>query len=159
MKKLILLLSCVCLLLTGTSCGTSSTSTTTSGEKNRTQLDVADCTKLPKPDEIVYIHKGKETVFQKGSEEFQEIFVLNQDRCTQKMDMLKLAMVESVLKGYDRLVYRYQEKYESVTFNLTLRDGDNPSDYWVSPQTTPTMTFYGFVSEPTELLAYLDSLE
>jgi len=150
MKKMVLVLSCVCLLLVGTACGTS-----------QAQVKMTDFTKLPEPDSVVYIHDGEEErVFQKGTEEFEQILALNQLRLPEETYQIDPMNCVDDLERYDFLVYRYEKKYAPVSFNLggERDEHSSPATYWVSPQYPPT-SFYGFPGSPVDLLAYLNSLK
>lgn len=139
-------------------------SPTSNGEK--TSLDLSDWSKLPEPDEIVYFHERKEDHFTKGTTEYAKIFSLNQARCNRVIDLdfellqTSFTPEEYIEDGYFLLEYRYKE-YNSVYFSLKP---DMDSTCWISTERSwgkyaRGQGMYGDLPEPTELLAYLDSLD
>ena len=137
---------------------------TRNGEK--TSLDLSDWSKLPEPDEIVYFHERKEDRFTKGTTEYAKIFSLNQARCNRVIDLdfellqTSFTPEEYIEDGYFLLEYRYKE-YNSVYFSLKP---EMDSTCWISTERSwgkyaRGQGMYGDLPEPTELLAYLDSLD
>ena len=128
----------------------------------RQKFDLLNAANFPKPDKIIYYTPGKTVTFEKDSEEYEKVFSLNQARCAGHVGMYQTGMYEwtPFFQAESALKYQYSEYYSPI-FNLTFDAGKGyytPQFYWiVAPSASSTV--YGGLPEPTELLAYLNSLE
>ena len=81
-------------------------------------LDFSDVTTIPEPDEIVFHHKGKETVYPKGEDKYEETLSHVHKIFAGKMERLLLAVdLPTELKLQDILEYRYEDA-DSIYFAL-----------------------------------------
>ena len=129
-------------------------------KEERKLFDFTDAANLPKPDKIIYYTPGKTITFEKGTEEYEKVLSLNQARCSGDIGEIQMGMYEwtPFFHAESALKYQYSEHYSPI-FNLT-RNGTYmvPDLYWiVAPSGSGTV--YGQLPEPTELLAYLESLK
>lgn len=88
---------------------------------------------IPKPDSIIFYHNGVQKKIIKGTDEFNEIIMLNNKRDSGKLGPLQLVVdINGLLKNTDMLEYAY-ENYDSVYFNL-IKDEQLEKDnqFWVS---------------------------
>ena len=134
---------------------------TTWEKDERKALDLTDAANFPKPDRIIYYQPGKTITFEKGTEEYEKVFSLNQARCSGDIGGIQTGMYQwtEFFQSESGLKYEYSMEYYSLFFNLTINDENIVHDfYWiVAPSSNSTV--YGMLSEPTELLTYLNSLE
>jgi hypothetical protein len=183
MKKRALII-CICLLLLFlTSCSqtsnqssknVTSTNTTTSNNLKNIRVykgqDISDITKLPTPDELVYLHNGVYSDISKRNPKFQKIIQLNNSRQTKKLDALKLAVdYKSTEINGDYLIYVYYTKnFVPVYFKL-IPSSEGKFDNWlinyygsnavpsVDKVIRTNVNAYGNLAPADELLAYLKS--
>ena len=127
----------------------------------RKALDLTDAANFPKPNRIIYYQPGKTITFGKGTEEYEKVFSLNQARCSGDIGGIQTGMYQwtEFFQSESGLKYEYDMEYYSLFFNLTINDENIVHDfYWiVAPSSNSTV--YGMLSEPTELLTYLNILE
>ena len=130
----------------------------------RKELDLTDAANFPKPDKIIYYTPGKTITFEKDSAEYEKVFSLNQARCQGEIGMYQTIVSDwsKLFKSESSIQYLYLSEYYSLFFNLTYpSEGGIPTFYWIVSPSSPTYhaAVFGPPSEPTELLAYLNSLE
>lgn len=183
MKKRAFLISMCFLLFFLTSCSQTSNQSsknvsynkpTTSSTLKKTRVfkgqDISDITKLPTPDELVYLHDGSYTIITKKNPKFQKIIQLNNSRQTKKLVALKLAVdYKSTEKNGDYLIYLYDTKnFVPVYFKL-VPSPDGEVDNWLmnyyGSNAVPSVdkvirtntNIFGHLAPAEELLAYLKS--
>lgn len=135
--------------------------------------DISDITKLPTPDELVYLHDGVYSgEITKRNPKFQKIIQLNTARQTKKLGVLKLAIdYKSTEKNGDYLIYLYDSKnFVPVYFKLVPSPDEN-FDNWVinyyGTNAVPSVDkvirtnvdTFGHLAPADELLAFLKSKE
>ncbi len=134
-------------------------------------IDVDNPESYPWPDEIIYYHDGKRTVFPKGDdvsnvpEEYEKIFQLNQARLQGEnvhgvVQWIPLDHTWRYLMTEGKLLeYKSSGSY-SLFFSLTtLPYDDGENFYFVTTQNGSTFPTYKVEGgEPTELLKYLESV-
>ncbi len=122
---------------------------------------------IQEPDEILFYHEGRQVSYAKGSEEFAEIFRLNQQRNAPilydehgvqievqepQIEPTDRKWKDEYLQKYDFLEYRYREKpLYSVYFRLSGKEKDN----WLAQQEGRGIQMYRNARVSEELLAYL----
>jgi hypothetical protein len=186
MKKWAMILSICLLLFFLTSCSqTSNQSSTNVSSNNKTTSskpkdirvykgqDISDITKLPPPDELVFLHNGVYSgEITKRNPKFQKILQLNSARQTKKLGALKLAIdYKSTEKNGDYLIYLYHSKnFVPVYFKLVPSPDEN-FDNWVinyyGTNAVPSVdkvirtnvNAFGHLAPADELLALLKSKE
>jgi hypothetical protein len=182
LKKKTLIVSMCLLLFFLTSCQTSNQSsknvssnntTTLNNQKNTREFtgqDISDITKLPTPDELVYLHNGIYTGISKKNPKFQKTIQLNNSRQTKKLGALELAVdYKSTEKNGDYLIYLYDSKnFVPVYFKL-VPSPDGKFENWLinyygsnavpSPDKVirTNINAFGHLAPADELLAYLKS--
>lgn len=160
MKKRLAVFLSLFVLLSFTACGIKGKDIVlkTASDESRVSIDLSDPSAFPKPDKIFYYHKGKEMVFESGTEEFEKIFSMNQARCPETLDQFQSTIFDwdDCFQKIDILEYWYDTQYHPLYFNITTTESSQYSFYWGVSR--PGL-LYGTLSKPTELLAYLNSLK
>jgi hypothetical protein len=183
MKKMAFLVSMCFLLFFLTSCSQTSNQssknvstnnkTTSNKLKNIREFtgqDISDITKLPTPDELVYLHNGISTLITKKNPKFQIIIQLNTKRQTKKLSALEFVVDYKITKkNSDYLVYLYDTKnYVPVCFDLFPSPDERFENFvanYYGSDAVPSedkvirtnINAFGNLSPADELLAYLKS--
>jgi hypothetical protein len=133
--------------------------------------DISDITKLPTPDQLVYLHNG---VYwgdiTKKNPKFQKIIQLNNLRQTKKLGALKLTVdYKSTENNGDYLIYIYDTKNLVPVYFKLVPSSDGRFDNWlinyygsnavpsVDKVIRTNVNAYGNLAPADELLAYLKS--
>lgn len=183
MKKSVFIVSMCLLLFFLTSCSqtsnqssqnVSSNNKTTSNDLKDARVykgqDISDITKLPTPDQLVYLHNGVYGMITKRNPKFKKIIQLNNSRQTKKLAALELVVdYKSTEKNGDYLIYLYDTKnFVPVYFKL-VASPDGKFDNWLinyygsnavpSPDKVirTNINAFGSLAPADELLAYLNS--
>lgn len=157
MKKWAMILSVCLLLFFVTSCNQTSNQSSKNVTSNNTNTssklknirvykgqDISDITKLPTPDELVYLHNGVYTGgISKRNPKFQKIIQLNNSRQTKKLGALKLAVdYKSTEINGDYLIYLYYTKNLVPVYFKLVPSTDGKFDNWL-------MNYYGSNAVPS----------
>lgn len=124
-------------------------------EEERLSQDLTDLQGLEQPEEIVFYHKGKQTVYSRGNTDYAEIFRLNQERLGTGFrgaeDALSGSWNDDDLKKLDFLEYRYKDTYYPIFFQLDT----TITERCVVQQEEGIIRLYGFTKYSRELMKAL----
>jgi hypothetical protein len=102
-------------------------------DDNETPKEIVSLLDIPTPDSIIFYHNGMKKTFVRGTDEFNEIIMLNNKRDSGKLGALQLVVdINGLLQNTDMLEYAYGN-YGSVYFNLIKDEQlENDNQFWVS---------------------------
>lgn len=138
---------------------TNISSVISSTQKQVVTQEINTLSNLKTPDKIIYYYGGKQKVFTKDDQKFQNIINLNTQRNQSKLEMLESAMMlENISQASNMLVYEYEQSgYASIYFQLNK---SSDGKYTIAQPATPeafAAQQYGFLSAPDQLIDYLNS--
>ena len=119
--------------------------------------DLTDITKLAIPDEVVFLHDGERTIYEKGDPKFQLIIYLNNARQGRKLGALKLAVdfQNYVWVTGDYLIYQYTSTdYVPVYFSLLPSKEGRFPNYVVNCYSPNGFITEDAGSNPTKIFAH-----